>query len=201
MRWVDYSINIVLSVFLIFGVYQFYFFTQRHCRRPISLWTPLDDIIPFRPAWVWIYSGLYYPIIVYVNLAMMSAHQFTHVAMSYIVLLFLQMLCFLALPVATPDAWRRFDRRASLSHRFLALVHHFDETSNCFPSMHTSVAVLTGFHLVATIGAWAWVFPIIISISCLFTKQHFLADLPAGAAVGWAAYQISLHGFGVHALY
>jgi membrane-associated phospholipid phosphatase len=188
----DILIDTTLSVFLIFGVYQFYFFTQRHCRTPISLRIAfIDDRIPFWPSWTWIYSGLYYPVIIYMNFTMASSREFTHVAFAFIVLLFLQMACFLALPVGLPDAWRNFDPKKNWSTRFLGLVQHYDKQTNCFPSMHTSVAVLTAFYLQDKIGPVAWGFPALIAISCLFTKQHYIVDLPAGALVACVARAIT----------
>src|SRR4051812_40952837 len=112
MKPVDYIINLVVSVFLIVGVYQFYFWCQRnYVCRPRALKVSLDDAIPYWPRWVWIYSGLYYPVIVYINFVMESPRQFLHVAMSYIVLLALQMLFFLFFPVATPQEWRNHNQR------------------------------------------------------------------------------------------
>jgi hypothetical protein len=29
-------------------------------------------------------------------------------------------------------------------------------------------------------------------LSCIFTKQHYLIDLPAGAGLGWAAHEAYL---------
>src|SRR5204862_7937874 len=104
MKPLDYLINLVLSVILIVGVYQFYFWCQRNYRaRPRQLKLPLDEMIPYQPRWVWIYSGLYYPVIVYINFVMESPRQFLHVAMSYIVLLAAQMLFFVFFPVTTPE--------------------------------------------------------------------------------------------------
>ncbi len=34
------------------------------------------------------------------------------------------------------------------------------------------------------------IFPALIAVSCVFTKQHYLLDLPAGAALGWGAFRI-----------
>ena len=56
--------------------------------------------------------------------------------------------------------------------------------------MHTSVAMLTAMHLQTSLGLWAFVFPLLIAASCVFTKQHYVIDVPAGAAVGWAAFQV-----------
>jgi len=75
-----------------------------------------------------------------------------------------------------------------LSERFLALVQRFDARSNSFPSMHVSVALLTALHLLPHLGASAFVFPVLIALSCLFTKQHYVIDLPAGALLGWSTF-------------
>src|SRR2546426_4184905 len=48
--------------------------------------------------------------------------------------------------------------------------------------------VLTAFHLQPQLGQLALAFPALIALSCLFTKQHYLLDLPAGALLGWLTY-------------
>jgi len=189
MKITDYAVNLVLSVFLIVGVYQFYFWCQRnHLTAPRELRLRLDDWIPYWPSWVWIYSCIYYPLILYLNFVMESPRHFTHVAVSYMLLLGLQMAFFVLFPVTTPEHWRSFNRQRTLSERFLALVQRFDARSNSFPSMHVSVAMLTSLHLLPYLGALSFAFPLLIALSCLFTKQHYLLDLPAGAALGWFAH-------------
>ncbi len=191
MALADYVIHLTLSVFLIVGVYQFYFWCQRHqWTTPRELRLPVDDAIPYWPAWVWVYSCLYYPAILYANLVIDSPRDFTHIATSYLVLLAFQMAFFLVFPVVTPESWRASNGRRSCSERFLALVQRFDARSNSFPSMHTSVAMLTALHLYPRLGAWAWTFPVLIGLSCLFTKQHYLIDVPAGGALGWVTFEV-----------
>ncbi len=184
-------IQLTLSVFLIVGVYQFYFWCQRNqLAEPREFKTAIDDQIPYRPAWVWIYSFLYYPIILYTNWVVQSPRHFTHLVISYLILLGFQMVCFVAFPVVTPERWRANNTQRTCSERFLALVQRFDARSNSFPSMHTSVATLTALHLLPSLGAWAFGFPVLIGLSCLFTKQHYVIDVPAGAALGWTAFQV-----------
>lgn len=191
MSAADYVIQLTLSVFLIIGVYQFYFWCQRNAlTEPRQLRLPVDDLIPYRPNWVWIYSCLYYPAILYTNLMVQSPREFTHLAMSYVLLLALQMAFFLAFPVVTPEEWRPATEARGPSERFLAFVQRLDSRSNSFPSMHTSVAMLTALHLRGSLGAWAWIFPALIGMSCLFTKQHYVIDVPAGAILGWMVYYV-----------
>ena len=185
----DYVINLTLSVILIVGAYQFYFWCQRnHLSAPRELGSRIDERIPYWPSWVWVYSCIYYPIILYLNFIIDSARHFTHVATSYMLLLGLQMLFFVLFPVTTPAHWRGYNRERGLSERFLALVQRFDARSNSFPSMHVSVAMLTALHLLPHLGATAFAFPVLIALSCLFTKQHYVIDLPAGALLGWSTF-------------
>ena len=191
MSAADYAIHLTLSVVLIVGAYQFYFWCQRNpLTAPREFRFAVDERIPYWPAWVWIYSCLYYPIILYVNLLVESPQAFTHLAVSYLLLLVLQMACFVSFPVVTPEAWRAANQERTWSERFLAFVRRFDARSNSFPSMHTSVAMLTALHLSAGVGPWAFAFPLLIGVSCLFTKQHYAIDVPAGAVLGWATFQV-----------
>jgi membrane-associated phospholipid phosphatase len=187
----DHLVQLVLSVFLIVGVYQFYFWCQTN---PLSieargLRARFDDRIPYRPGWVWIYSCLYYPIILLINITTASSRQFLYIAMSYVILLFAQMAVFVLFPVATPAEWRSFNTGRTPSERFLALVQRFDAPTNSFPSMHTSVATLTALHLQPAVGPWIFAFPVLIALSCLFTKQHYVIDIPGGAVLGWACFR------------
>jgi len=187
----DYLIDLLLSLILIVGVYQFYFWCQRNPLAPMRQFaTRWDEAIPYRPRWVWIYSGLYYPLILYLNMIISSPRQFTHMAASYLLLLCGQMACFLLFPVSTPEHWRAFNQRRGLSERLLACVQRFDARSNSFPSMHVSVATLTALHLQPHLGAAAFAFPVLVGLSCLYTKQHYLIDLPPGAVLGWSVYQL-----------
>jgi len=43
-----------------------------------------------------------------------------------------------------------------------------------------------------TLNASAALFPVLIGLSCLFTKQHYVIDVIAGAAPGWVAYEMYL---------
>jgi membrane-associated phospholipid phosphatase len=184
-------IHLILSTFLIVGVYQFYFWCQRnYLTEPRELKLPVDDWIPYKPGWVWIYSFLYYPVILYINMIVGSAREFIYIASSYLLLLLFQMAFFLFYPVATPQFWRETNGRRTYSERFLAFVQSFDSSSNSFPSMHTSVAMLTAMYLYPNLGVWAFAFPVLIGLSCLFTKQHYLIDVPAGAALGWVVFHL-----------
>jgi membrane-associated phospholipid phosphatase len=129
--------------------------------------------------------------ILVLNFVVDSPRQFTHMAAGFVLLLGVQMACFLVFPVTTPEQWRHLNQKRDTSERFLALVHRFDATSNCFPSMHVSVAMLTAMYLAPHLGHGAFAVPLLIAVSCIFTKQHYLVDLPVGAALGWGVFHLT----------
>jgi membrane-associated phospholipid phosphatase len=99
-------------------------------------------------------------------------------------------------PVSTPRSWRDYPAANSLSLRMLVLVHRYDGSLNSFPSMHVSVACLTALHisdnLAPIIGDYALLsitFPLLIGISSLFTKQHYVIDIAPGVLFGYLAYE------------
>jgi hypothetical protein len=191
MKTQTFIIHLILSVVLIVGTYQFYFLTQRHHFTPVRTFNfSWDEKIPFVPWWSWVYSFLYYPAILFLNWLAQDSHQFTLMAFSFMVLLLMQMAAFYFFPVATPGHWRNYNKGQSASERFLLFVQKFDKPSNCFPSMHVSVAMLTALHALSALGPWVYAFPALIAISCIFTKQHYLIDLPFGALLGVMAYGV-----------
>lgn len=192
----DLVAAVSITILLIIGGYQVYFMPQRApMRRPVQLMTWIDEKIPFRPRWVWVYSFLYYPFIVSVILTLDDFRHYAFTVLSYIILLMLQVIIAYLLPVKTPPSWRTYNPRNSLSERFLSVVHHYDSGGNCFPSMHCAVATLTALHLLANIGTGnaflssiVIISTLLIFVSTVFTKQHFILDIPAGAALAGIVY-------------
>jgi len=143
--------------------------------------------------WVWICSGLYYPVTALMILTIHSLEHYIYIVLSYIVLVAAQAAAFLAFPVAVPRKWREGLNGKTISERFLLFVQKYDGVSNCFPSMHVSTATLTALHTwnnYPPIGWWVFLFPGLISLSALFTKQHYIVDLPAGAALGYIVFKV-----------
>jgi membrane-associated phospholipid phosphatase len=193
-----YAVNLCIAIVLIIGGYQFYFFVQRrHWREPIEFKTHADDKIPFRPQWIWVYSGLYYPVIIFLVFTMRSFAQFNYTAFNFLLLLAMQVTVFYVFPVRTPERWRSYDVTSSPSARFLGFVQKYDGRPNSFPSMHVSVAMLTSLHLYQNIaqdvGPYAYLsflFPVLIATSSLYTKQHYVVDLLPGVMLGYANFEL-----------
>ena len=74
----------------------------------------------------------------------------------------------------------------------LRLLYQMDPPYNCFPSIHVAhsfVSALTCYRVNRRVGIGAGLCASIVSVSTLFTKQHYVIDLPAGALLGWGTYR------------
>lgn len=115
------------------------------------------------------------------------------VGMEYIfgglVLLTIQCVFFYFLPSSVPATWRKYKRKSKAA-KFLGLVQSLDNGRNCMPSMHMSVATYVSLLLASVIGPSAYIFVLLIGVSCVFVKQHMLLDLLPGVLLGWLVYTL-----------
>jgi membrane-associated phospholipid phosphatase len=190
----DRLLEIFITIVLIVGGYQFYFFAQRQTFRDARyLETRFDDQITFDPRWVWIYSGLYYPMILLAALVVPSWRAYAYSVGCFLALLAIQVTFFILWPVAIPSYWRNNievdDARTAYprSMRMLDMVWSYDKLRNSLPSMHVSVAMmvdLTIWQNWPAAGYVAGLFPLLIAASALKTKQHYVVDVVPGAMLG-----------------
>ncbi len=201
MTLIDIAVATCLTIILILGGYQIYFLPQKYpLKNPKRLLTAMDEKIPFRPHWVWIYSFFYYPFIASIVLTVTDLKQFCYVGLNFLFLLLCQLTIAYFFPVKTPPHWRKYDSKSSLSARFLSLVHYFDKGGNCFPSMHVATSTLTALHIAnnlsdsfSNIVVWVFVMPVLISVSAIYTKQHYIIDIPAGAVLAYLVFLLHLN--------
>ena len=191
-------IELLTTIVLIVGGYQFYFWAQRQTFLPArTLETRFDAMIKFDPRWVWIYSGLYYPMILLAALSQPSWEAYAYCVGCFLALLAIQVFFFLTFPVIVPKEWRVNDRVTDCrllypkSMRFLDLVWSIDKWRNSMPSMHVSVAMmvdLTIWQSWPIVGYVGGLFPLLIAASALKTKQHYFVDVIPGAVLGAAVF-------------
>lgn len=196
----DRILEIFITIVLIIGGYQFYFWAQRQrIYKPRYLITRFDNMIHFDPRWIWIYSGLYYPMMLLAALAQSTWEAYAMTVGGFLFLLAIQMYFFLCHPVAIPAEWRkkarknRVSRKYHRSMRFVELVWSFDSARNSMPSMHVSVATMVDLTISQTYPNFifvGWLFPVLIGTSALKIKQHYIVDLLPGALLGASAFYL-----------
>ncbi|HEX2314216.1 MAG TPA: phosphatase PAP2 family protein [Thermomonospora sp.] len=72
----------------------------------------------------------------------------------------------------------------------LRLVYGTDGAYNCFPSLHTGFSLIMAVHWVRyhrRVGVWVAGWCVLIMVSTLLVRQHYLADLVAGLVVAGLA--------------
>jgi len=198
MDLTDRILELFITVVLIVGGYQFYFWAQRQTFRKARYFeTEWDSLINFDPRWVWIYSGLYYPMILLAALSVPSWHDFAYTVGCFLTLLAVQVFFFVLWPVAIPAGWRADVQvgaarvRYPRSMRMLDLVWSYDKLRNSLPSMHVSVAMMVDLTIGANwpiMGLVGLLFPVLIATSALKTKQHYVVDVIPGAVLGAVVY-------------
>jgi membrane-associated phospholipid phosphatase len=154
----------------------------------------LDRRVPFRPRWIWAYL-LYYPIcfapLLFPGL-LVDDGLYLRAAAGYCVQFIAAWVVFYFYPTRMARVPVSGDSPSARAVRGLFAV---DSGCNIFPSLHVAnsfyVAFLAAHFLPA---AWSLVFfaaAVLISASTVLIKQHYLADIPAGALLGLAAYVLA----------
>src|ERR1035437_9619243 len=190
----DRILELFITTVLIVGGYQFYFWAQRRTWPPARYFeTRFDEMIDFDPPWVWIYSGLYYPMILLAALSVPSWQAYAYAVGCFLMLLTVQVTIFATWPTAIPAHWRALVERDRhpRSMRMLDLVWSYDKLRNGLPSMHVSVAMvvdLTIWQNWPVMGYVGGLFPLLIAASALKTKQHYVMDVIPGALLGIAIF-------------
>lgn len=168
-------------------------------RMPLhSLALPLDSRIPFVGVFVVPYLSYFLYLLVAVvvlwrrqkepALARFLLAAVLVLAAAYVTYAYFQTV------VERPDV-----AGADLFSRMVRYVYHFDQPYNVFPSLHAALSTLAVLCLYRrTPGAWflaAW--GLLIAISTVFVKQHYVLDVLAGAALAVAAFSASRHALPV----
>jgi len=112
-----------------------YFFSHKIIRIKDALIYPnrFDDLIPFKPHCIWIYSFIYYPFIVSIVLAVNSMEDFIYVCISFMLLVFIHVGFFFMFPVKTPCEWRDYD---ATENSFLTLWAELSPEKPCLACIY-----------------------------------------------------------------
>ncbi len=154
----------------------------------------LDRAVPLQPAWVlayasqWVFSFL--PVFVVRGVPLRR-----RVVLAYLAIVTIAYTGFLLYPTVAPrpshvpgDGFVAWTLRA---------IYDTDPPYNCFPSLHVAyswLAALVAYHVHRGLGLTALLWAVVISLSTLFTKQHYVLDVVAGVAMAYAAYASFVRG-------
>ncbi len=170
-----------------------YFLPQRwHVGTPSELpLTALDRAIPFWPASGVVYFGAFLFLIA-TFLSLRDREQATRFLYANVLAQIIGMLIFVFWPTQYPrEAFPLPDTASALGAALVNYVRATDAPVNCLPSLHVSTATLC----VLTLAGSRWfrmalVIGPLLALSTMTFKQHYAADVLAGAALGAFAWWV-----------
>jgi membrane-associated phospholipid phosphatase len=155
----------------------------------------VDGMIPLVPAWALVYGALYAWLIVLPVLVVHDEGQVRRAARAYLSVWVTAYVCFVAYPTAAP----RPDEVAGEGFAAWGLrtLYASDPPYNCFPSLHVAhsfVSALVCARVSRGVGVAAAAGASLVGASTLFTRQHYVLDVVAGALLAWVACAVFLRG-------
>lgn len=179
------------------GVTQFlaYFCTKYiHIRDFVDMALPIDHRIPVRSEWVvpYVLSYVYWAL-GYIAICRVGREKCRELCRADLIAKIIATVCFVLIPTTLP----RDPVPGGVFGWVLNLVYALDSPYNLFPSMHCLFSwliarELMGIKKFSPVIRWgAVVFSFMVFASTVFTRQHFIIDIPAGMAVAEIARFIS----------
>lgn len=148
----------------------------------------LDNQIPFLNWTIWFYVSQYLllPVSFY-----FIRKQENYSAMFYAMLMavILSSLVFMLYPtkISRPE---KLD--TSLFDQIRWILYQLDSPTNCFPSLHVALACLSSIYISREhkiIGAFSWVWSLLIILSTMTLKQHYVIDVAGGGLMAILTYK------------
>ncbi len=152
------------------------------------------DIFPLSVVWVIPYA-LWYPLIAAAGVWILlksGERAFRAFAAGFILTCTLGVLTFYLFPTYIIDPKLSGEDPFSKMLRFLQSI---DGNYAAFPSAHVYVTVILVlfFNLWFPRYLWLWIFIyVVISLSTLYTQQHYILDVIGGTVYGWLGYRFGL---------
>lgn len=153
----------------------------------------LDRAIPVDPAWMAVYGSLYIFVVVLPLVVVRERLLIRRAMQAYLLVMTLSYAIFLLYPTSAPRP------EAVPGDGFapwaLRIMYDIDPPYNCFPSLHVAYAFVSALacsRVHRGVGRAAVAWAVLISVSTLFTKQHYVVDVIAGIAAAALGYVLFL---------
>ena len=156
----------------------------------------LDAAIPVWPVWAIIYGALYLWLILLPVFVVREEAHVRRTFWTYLAVWITAYIVFLAYPTAAPRP--RGVEGDGFAVWGLLFLYGADPPFNCFPSLHVAhsfVSALTCYRVHRRLGQVATAAASLVAVSTLFTKQHYVLDVIAGAAMAYGAYWLLLRDY------
>jgi membrane-associated phospholipid phosphatase len=153
----------------------------------------LDRLVPLRPAWAIVYGTLYLFLILLPVLVVRQEELLRRTVLAYLMVWIAAYACFLAYPTVAPRPANVIGKGFGVWG--LRLLYASDPPYNCFPSLHVAhsfVSALACLRVHRRLGIVASLSAVLVGVSTLYTRQHYVLDVLAGCLLAAVAYLLFL---------
>ena len=174
----------------LFATSVLYFLVQYAVSHSYSFMTPLDNLIPFVPEFIWLYHTLIPAIIITTIFSMEKRSVFFNTILALSISAVILTICHILFPSFYP---RQAIDTGSISLWLVEVTRAMDAACNTFPSGHVAFAWILYFCIgdAECIKRTKWLrltyllWAILITLSTLVLKQHYIFDVVSGLALAW----------------
>ncbi len=148
-----------------------------------------EKLIPFIDWTIWVYMSDY----LYIALVFMllkDKDNMNRIYYSQIMLLMVSMFIFFLIPTQYPRPEVEY---SGLTGYFIQLLYSTDTPGNACPSIHVAMTFLAGYGFIKEkryLLPWFMLWAVLISLSTLTVKQHYLMDIIGGVTMSIIFYAV-----------
>jgi len=181
-------VQFFISLALLFILLIIYLGVQRIVTPTYSFMIPADYMVPFLDWTIIIYVSYYFFFLV----ASLLINRKTFI--KFILVMFIAYVFSIIMFVLFPSSYPRFDYTQIKNEVFqwaYGALHGVDKANNTFPSLHVSLTWIGCIGLIKSLKRFRWlvfIYGLLITISVLTTKQHYIADIFGGVSVAFLSY-------------
>ncbi len=181
---------VILPIFVIYTL-TYHFIGNYSLNENYNFLMGLDELMPFVPEMVWVYVSTYF-VMMFSGFFIKDDLDFYRLVVAIIVTMLITYPFFYFFPAIYPRAEFVI---TDLSTQVLRWNYTNDVVNNTFPSLHVSLS----FTLALTMGYLnkkkknIWIFwAIMVAVSTVLVKKHFLIDTLGGFMVAYTAFSFSV---------
>lgn len=150
----------------------------------VTTYMPLDEMVPFEPAWVWVYLIPY--LLGPLAFGLMRPATFRWYISRGLALVGISLVVFATVPTQTASRPTPNLGNGLTAKLYKDMVEIDEPPANAAPSLHVSLTFLLALALLRDFPRAWWLFcpaVLVVWLATLFTRQHHLIDVVSGAAL------------------
>lgn len=187
-----------MQLFALLAIVPFYIFIGKFSQGR-TIYSPelaLDQVIPLLPVWSLIYGALYWFLIILPVFIVREKEHVRRMFSAYLAVWLIAYVFFLLYPTRAPRPPDAVGE--GFAWWGLQSLYDMDPPYNCLPSIHVAHSFVSAFACYGVhrkVGIFAAFCAVLVALSTLFTKQHYVLDLVGGILLASLCYFLFMHRY------